>query len=413
MNENYTKQIDENLNPITICEEASRCLLCHDAPCSQACPAKTDPAKFIRSVRFRNFKGAAETIRENNPLGGICAYVCPTEKYCEKACSRTCIDKPIEIAKIQKYITEFETATNMKILTSPSEKLNKSVAIIGSGPSGLTLACLLLKKGYDVDIYEKEEQLGGYLRYGIPEYRLPNKVVDNEIKKIINLGLKVHNKINVGTDIDEDTLKQEHDALVYAIGLSRGKMLPMFENNNYVTTAVDYLKKIKRNKGNVKAPKKALVIGGGSVAMDIATSLKKIGAENVIVAAYEEFNEFKATENDLSLAIKNGVSIYDGYVPTDVKANTVTLKHRLVESEITIQVDQIIMAVGQEVISNNLTIPINKNKAGDKSMRIADKTYAVGDIAYNTDMTVVDAIRTAKKLYHIINEDLLGGNEND
>ena len=116
MNEKYCKDFENAFSPLTVCEEASRCLLCLDAPCSKACPAGTNPDKFIRSVRFRNFKGAAETIRENNALGAICARVCPTEKYCQKGCSRSGIDRPIDIGRIQRYVTDFEEATKMQIL---------------------------------------------------------------------------------------------------------------------------------------------------------------------------------------------------------------------------------------------------------------------------------------------------------
>ena len=128
----------------TVMQEAARCLLCHDAPCSQACPAHTNPAKFIRSVLFRNVKGAAETIRENNALGSICARVCPTERYCEKACTRAKIDGPIDIGGIQRYVTDMERKMNMKILKAGKPN-GMSIAIIGSGPSGLQAATTLRK----------------------------------------------------------------------------------------------------------------------------------------------------------------------------------------------------------------------------------------------------------------------------
>ena len=116
MKKSYLEEYECSLTPLTVIHEASRCLLCHDAPCSKACPAGTDPAKFIRSVRFRNFKGAAETIRENNVLGSICARVCPTEKLCQLGCSRSGIDRPIEIGRIQRYVTDFEASIGMEIL---------------------------------------------------------------------------------------------------------------------------------------------------------------------------------------------------------------------------------------------------------------------------------------------------------
>ena len=116
MDNKYIKEMEPGFSPLTVCEEASRCLLCLDAPCSKACPAGTSPDLFIRSVRFRNFKGAAETIRVNNVLGSICARVCPTEKYCQKGCSRSGIDRPIDIGRIQRYVTDLEESLGMEIL---------------------------------------------------------------------------------------------------------------------------------------------------------------------------------------------------------------------------------------------------------------------------------------------------------
>ena len=184
----------------TVMQEAARCLLCHDAPCSQACPAHTNPAKFIRSVLFRNVKGAAETIRENNALGSICARVCPTERYCEKACTRAKIDGPIDIGGIQRYVTDMERKMNMKILKAGKPN-GMSIAIIGSGPSGLQAATTLREKGYAVDIYEKAAKAGGYLTYGIPEYRLPEEIVDYEVQRIVDLGAHIIYNTTVGKDI--------------------------------------------------------------------------------------------------------------------------------------------------------------------------------------------------------------------
>jgi dihydropyrimidine dehydrogenase (NAD+) subunit PreT len=159
MIEDYLKE-EVGLTPKDAMEEASRCLLCLDAPCSQDCPAGTDPAKFIRSLRFKNVIGACETVRENNILAGICARVCPTEKYCEKACSRCGIDKPIHIAKLQRFITDYEACTKMNIL-SKMESNGKKIAIIGSGPAGLACAGYLAKMGFFVTVYEKYSKAGG------------------------------------------------------------------------------------------------------------------------------------------------------------------------------------------------------------------------------------------------------------
>ena len=244
MSEKYMKEYEAGFNPRLVMEEASRCLLCHDAPCSKACPAGTDPAKFIRSVRFKNVKGAAETVRVNNILGAICARVCPTERYCQLGCSRSGIDKPIDIGRIQRYVTDSEDAFKMDILETKKPN-GKKVAVIGSGPAGLSVAGYLQMEGYSVTVFEKEAKAGGYLRYGIPEYRLPSTVVDKEIKRIEKLGVTIETNHPVE---DVNALKKEYDAVVVATGHSKGKMLPIFEGKRFVKTAVDFLHEAKRRK---------------------------------------------------------------------------------------------------------------------------------------------------------------------
>ncbi len=403
----YLKEYEDGFNHLTILQEASRCLLCHDAPCSKECPAQTDPAKFIRSVRFKNFKGAAETIRLNNPLGGICARVCPTEKYCQNGCLRSGIDKPIDIGGIQRYVTDLEDIFGMDILKRKEDK-NKTIAIIGSGPSGLSLAAIMLTKGFDVTIYEKEEKLGGYLRYGIPSYRLPNSVLDKEIARIEKLGLKVKTNVKVGETITLDQLKKEYDAVVLAIGYSKAKTLPMFENNPYVVNAVDYLKTIKDNDGDVVVDDNILVVGGGDVAMDISTSLKMLGAVNVTVVAYEELYEFKASKKELENAKEMQVSIIDGYVPVEVRNNTVTFKHRRIPSELTMSVDKIVLAVGQTYDLYNMDVRMDKNEAINNHYQIDDNLFVIGDISSNKEKTVVGAIKSSKEASYYI-EKYLGG----
>lgn len=399
MNEKYCKDFENAFSPLTVCEEASRCLLCLDAPCSKACPAGTNPDKFIRSVRFRNFKGAAETIRENNALGAICARVCPTEKYCQKGCSRSGIDRPIDIGRIQRYVTDFEEATKMQILKADKHN-GKSVAIVGSGPSALQASVSLRLLGYDVTIYEKENVLGGMLRL-IPEYRLPDRVVDHEIKRIEDLGVKFVTNTKVGEDVTIEQLKEKHNAVLLAVGYSYGKILPMFKDNKYVVSAVDLLRKIKANKGDVKLPDNVLVIGGGDVAMDVVTSLKLIGVKHVSDVVYEMFSEFKASKKELEGAQKMGVTIIDGYVPSEVKDNEVTFTHREIQSKLTLKADMIVLAVGQYPDVTNLGVELVKNEVdvGKPYFTNDPKVFVCGDIAHSRfDKTVVGGVRTAKEV---------------
>ena len=179
----YGMEKSEGFNYRLAMEEASRCLLCEDAPCSKGCPAGTDPAKFIRSLRFKNIKGAAETIRENNPLGGSCAWVCPYDRMCEEECSRCGIDKPIQIGKIQRYLVEEEQAMSAKFVGA-GKKIGKKVALIGAGPASLACARELAIAGVDTTIFEKQAKAGGVLRYGITPTRLPDRVVDFDIELI-------------------------------------------------------------------------------------------------------------------------------------------------------------------------------------------------------------------------------------
>lgn len=393
MTKDYLEE-DEGLTPRLVMEEATRCLLCLDAPCSANCPAGTDPAKFIRSLRFKNVKGAVETVRENNILAGICARVCPVEKYCEKACSRTEIDNPIQISKIQRYLTDYEACTHMEVLKA--KDLNgKKVAIIGSGPAGLTAAGNLRMQGYNVTVYEKYPKAGGYLRYGIPEYRLPNKVVDEEVSIIEKLGVNFKFNTRVGIDVLLETLKKEYDAVVLAVGYSYAKMLDMFNEVKHVEKAIDFLARVKEKKGKIRLPKNAVVIGGGDVAMDCATTLKKLGVDNVTDVAYEQFSEFRASNNELELTRKIGVTILDGYIPVQAsKSGTITFKHRVINSTLKIKSGLTILAIGQVAdlsglceysdLANNYRIP-NTN------------VFFAGDIA-NGDKTVVYAVKTGKEV---------------
>ena len=408
MSKKYLEEYEAKYTPRLVNEEAQRCLLCLDAPCSKSCPAGTDPAKFIRSVRFKNFKGAAEVVRINNILGGICARVCPTEKYCQAGCSRSGIDKPIDIAKIQRYITHFEDGIKMDIV-EVKESNGKKVAVIGSGPSGLTAAAELAKEGYQVTIFEKDNKAGGYLRNGIPEYRLPNKVVDNEIDRIVKMGVDIVLNTRIGVDKSFDELKKEYDAVILAVGYSKGKALPLFENNKRVKLAVDWLKNVKARKGNVKVPNNVLVIGGGDVAMDVVTSLKLLGCPNVTDVVYEQFSEFRASNKELKGAQAEGVTIIDGYAPISAsRGGVVKFKHRVIPAELKIKADLIILAVGQVADVDGLNIQLEKGEVPVEGNHIINtNVFFAGDIGHG-DKTVVYGVRTGKEVAKAVHA-YLGG----
>ena len=388
MTKKYTEELERGYSVSTVMEEAQRCLLCYDAPCSKACPAGTDPAKFIRSVRFRNFKGAAETIRVNNVLGAVCARVCPTERYCESGCSRCGIDKPIDIGGIQRFVTDFEAACGMKVLEKGTAN-GKRVAVVGSGPAGLQAAATLLQLGYEVEIYEKADRAGGFLRT-IPEYRLPETVVDGEIERIVALGAVIH----CGVDVDKakfEELKAGYDAVLVATGVRKPMILDLFQGNPNVVSAVDLLTEIRSKHGEMNVPASALVLGGGDSAMDAATTLKMLGVKDVIEVTR---NEFRASDAEKATAHEMGVITIGGYTPAAVDGKTVTFKHSRLNSELKIEAELIVVALGQN-IDNELGLPVERNEVVAEGTSVDGKVFVAGDIAKG-DKTVVAAVNKGK-----------------
>ncbi len=392
----YLKE-KKGLTPLLAQEEAARCLLCLDAPCSKACPCQTDPAKFIRSIRFLNFDGAVDTIRINNPLGGICARVCPTEKYCQQGCIRAGLDKPIDIGALQRYVTDYEEESGYKALEPNSEKRDR-VAIIGSGPSGLSAANILARNGYQVTIFEKNKKPGGYLSYGIPPYRLPQSVVENEIKHTTDLGVKIVVDTELGKDISLDSLFIEgFKAIIIATGYDSARTLEMFNDNPYVETAVDFLRRVINCEGKVSLPDEMLVIGGGDVAMDVATTAKVLGVKKVTCVAREDMEHFPASRKEYQEAVDNSVSIISGFTPSEVNGCTVKFNEVDGQGVLSLSSSKIVLAIGQVPSKNGIPFEFNRGEIEVKDYQTSmPKVFACGDIT-SGDKTVVYAVKKGKE----------------
>ena len=406
--ENYLSE-EKGFDLLLAEEEASRCMLCYDAPCSKLCPANTNPAKFIRSVRFKNLYGAVETIRINNPLGGICARVCPTEKLCQSGCIRAGLDKPIDIGKIQRFITDFERETNYEVYEK-KELTKGPIAIIGSGPSGIAAANSLVRDGYKVTIFEKNEKAGGYLTYGIPSYRLPQSLVDYEISLTLNLGVEIKYNSELGRDFTLDSLKKDgYKAIVLATGYEECNFLSMFKNNEYVETAIDFLANVKSHEGNVDLPEELLVVGGGDVAMDVAVSARKLGVKRISVVARETLDVFPSTRKSLDESISNFVTVIPGYTPVEVKDNMVSFKAVDREGVLSLKAPKIILATGQvsRLYDERLAKERNDYKV-EKYLSSVKDVFCTGDIV-SGDKTVVGAIKKGKECAKAIEEYLEKG----
>ena len=404
----YLDELIPAFTPLMAIKEASRCLLCHDAPCSQSCPAETNLGKFIRSIYFRNFKGAAETIRENNALGAVCARVCPTEKLCQHGCSRSGIDTPIDIGRLQRFVTDFEQQTRMKIY-QPGRKDKGKVAIVGAGPAGLQASVTLCNLGYDVTLFEKETQPGGWLRHGIPAFRLPLSVLSAEIARIVEMGVTIRCGHEVGKTLTLAQLKTEYRAILLTVGLSKGATLPLFNDAYPLEIAVDFLQRARASEGDISVPQSALIIGGGDVAMDVASTLKILGCESVTCVAREELTEFPASEKEFAAAQALGVSIIDGFTPIAATGNKVTFKHVRLPGELTLMTEQIILAVGQQAeLEEFAGIQLQHNTVATRDYQTsAPSLFAAGDVIQG-DKTVVYAVKTGKEaaqaIHHYLEE---------
>lgn len=396
-------------NIATAMEEASRCLLCLDAPCSQDCPAGTNPGDFIRAIRFRNFKGAAEIIRTNNVLGGICARVCPYEVLCEQACSRTGIDKPIQIGRLQRFATDYEKASGFKALEKV-EATKEKVAMIGSGPASLTCGAELAQKGYDVTIFEEKAIPGGVLSYGVVPARLPQYIVDEEVELIKSLGVKIVCNTKIGKDKSIEDLKAEgFKAFFIGAGIQAPKMLDIPGTDlDGVTTAVEYLGTAKPSDGDVDPGKKVVVIGGGDVAMDCATTSRLLGSERTMILYRRTREEAPAHKTEMTYVESIGVQFYYGFTPVEIlgengKVTGIKGKGFRDESVITLECDKVVFAIGQQPDSS--VADIADVKLSPKNTIVADEEkdcktdvpyiFAGGDIV-NGGKTVVQAVAVGK-----------------
>jgi dihydropyrimidine dehydrogenase (NAD+) subunit PreT len=381
-------------------EEAARCLLCIDAPCSQGCPAGTDPGKFIRSIRFRNVKGAAETIRENNILGGTCARVCPYDRLCEEFCSRCGIDKPIQIGKLQRYAIEQEEAFSMQTLKAPAEKKAGKVACVGAGPASLACASELAKAGYNVTIFEREAEAGGVLTYGIVPTRLPKKVVDHDIKMVKDLGVTfVFNKEVKAADLTD------FDAVFVGVGLW-GAKIPDIKGKDLknVYAAVDFLKQARTLEDKFNPGDNVIVVGGGDVAVDCAVSAKLAGAKNVRIVYRRTIEEAPANMTEFEYALSLGIGITTEMAPAELvgtdKVEFAMFDGRDGVSGAKFKADAVVFAIGQgpEAVADFAAVATDDKgsvKVSDKFETNNEKVFAAGDIV-NGGKTVVEAVAEGK-----------------
>jgi glutamate synthase (NADPH/NADH) small chain len=314
------KQMRKGFDLIQALAEADRCLLCHDAPCSQGCPADTRPAEFIRKLRFKNITGAIRTIKQNNILGGACGVLCPTSRLCEEKCSAMFkaqnrpegADRPIQIGKIQRFLIEHSWQRGFKVFSKPAKRGEK-IAVVGSGPGGLSCAAELAKDGYQVTVFEAKPEPGGVLRYGVVSYRFDMSFLEHEMEDIRELGVKFKcNSAVSGKEGAEALLKDGFDAVFLAPGLWGAASLKSNGRDiDGLFSSVDYLSALRDGRFEeieTKIQGKTVaVIGGGSVAMDCIESAVRLGAKDVYLIYRRSYLQMPAEPDERIEALASGV----------------------------------------------------------------------------------------------------------
>lgn len=428
----------------TAVEEAQRCLNCKHKPCIGGCPVKIHIPDFIAKVAAGEFEAAYQIIQQTSSLPAVCGRVCPQETQCEQKCVRGIKGEPVAIGRLERFVADWHNANSCD-LPVKEEPNGHKVAVVGSGPAGLTCAGDLAKRGYDVTVFEALHLAGGVLVYGIPEFRLPKTIVQKEIDNLKALGVKVETNMVIGRVLSIDELMDEYGFEAVFIGSGAG--LPRFmnipgENLKSVYSANEFLTRVnlmKAYKDDARTPvlhaKKVAVVGGGNVAMDAARCAKRLGAEEVYIVYRRGENELPARAEEVEHAKEEGIvfkfltnptAILEGEngmvrgiscVEMELGEPDASGRRRPVEkagSDFTIDCDCVIMAIGTSPnpLIKNTTKGLETQKWGgiiadEHGLTSREGVYAGGD-AVTGAATVILAMGAGKTAAEAIDEYIKG-----
>ena len=395
-----------------------RCLLCKKPRCRANCPIETPIPDIIELFKEGKIEEAGEILFNNNPLSAACGIICPHEDQCLGNCIKGIKGDPVKFHELETQISS-QYLKNTKF--NQELKLNDKVAIIGSGPAGITMAFILAKKGYKVTIFEKNSEIGGVLRYGIPDFRLNREILDNLEERLLDLNVKIRYNALIGPVLTIDKILEDgYKAIFIGTGVWNPKTLNIKgESLGHVNYAINYLKSPK----SFRLGEKVIVIGAGNVAMDAARTAKHYGAKNVKVIYRKDFEHMTATKVEINDAKEEGVKFELFKSPVEiVDEGVVFIGTKMIEedgktkminiegSEKLIEADSVIIAVSQSpknnIVSNTENIETNRYGLiviDDIGHTTKEGVFACGDVVTGA-RTVVEAVAHAKKVAQAIDD---------
>lgn len=430
--------VEENLTPQQVKEEASRCLTCKNPRCVKGCPVNIQIPDFIKALKEDNLEHAGEIIRQTSMLPSVCGRVCPQERQCEGNCVLGIKGESIAIGALERYVGDNTAAKKVDITPS-----GKKVAIVGSGCAGITAASDLRKAGHDVTIFEALHKFGGVLRYGIPPFRLPRKVLDREINNLKEMGVKFEKNVIVGKSITLNQLKNDgFEAIFICSGAGLPKMMNISgENLNGVFSANEFLTRVNLMGANeeetatpLKIGKSVAVIGGGNVAMDAARTAVRVGFEKVFIVYRRTETELPARLEEIRHAKEEGVVFKFLHAPFEILGNSCVTGMRFEVMElgeadesgrrkpvgtgrfVDLGVDTVIVALGtgpnpiiqKSAIMEGLNFDTDKRGYfvvnEDTRETSIPAVYAGGDVAPVGASNAINAMGAGKKAAKAINE---------
>lgn len=390
---------------------ASKCETCVTKPCQIGCPLNIDIPEFIENVKNNNYEEAFKVLCKSTVLPSVCGKICPVDKQCQGSCAKKVSYDPVEIGKIESYVGDLAVENGWKLPRKGKKK--ERIAVIGSGPSGLTCAGFLAENGYQVTIYEKHEYLGGLLYHGIPKFRLNKELVSKVIKQILDLGMEVKTNVSLGKDISLKELEKEYDAVFLGLGANVSKMMGLSgEELNGVYGANELLENLVQVD---YTSKRVVVIGGGGVSIDMARTAIKEGASEVGIIYRRSRSEMSAEMNDIRAAKKEGIKFLfqtnvikvigeDKVTGIECVKTTLDKEKKAINvegSNFVIDTDVVIMAVGSRADSElleSLKLDVKENgylMVNSNNQTSNPKIFAAGDLT-GAKSTVAWACRNGR-----------------